>query len=83
MVADFSRTMWKYEGDDNAYRVVLIEVGHIAQNMLLMAASHGLSGCPSAALNHGLIAESAGLERFKQSPIYAVALTNPEGGPEH
>lgn len=77
LVANFPRTMWKYEGDDNAYRVVMIEAGHIAQNMMLMAGTHGLSACPSAALDHEIIARAAGLTQFEQSPIYAMAITTP------
>lgn len=77
LVANFHRSMWKYEGDDNAYRVILIEAGHIGQNIMLMAASAGLAACPSAALNHELISSAAGLTRYEQAPIYAMALTKP------
>ena len=77
LVANFSRSMWKYEGDDNAYRVILIEAGHIGQNIMLMASQAGLAACPSAALNHELITATAGLTRHEQAPIYAMALTKP------
>ena len=77
LVANFPRSMWKYAGDDNAYRVILIEAGHIAQNAMLMAASAGIAACPSAALNHEAIAKAANLVRYEQAPIYAMALTKP------
>ena len=80
LVANFERSMWKYEGDDNAYRVVLIEAGHIGQNTMLMAADHGLSACPSAALDHALIARTFGLRKYGQSPIYAMAVIKPDAG---
>jgi SagB-type dehydrogenase family enzyme len=74
LCANFERTMWKYEKDDNAYRVVLIEAGHIAQNIMLIAAENGFSGCPSAAITHGLVHEYLGFTKPTQSAIYAIAL---------
>ena len=74
LVAMFERTMWKYQ-DDNAYRVVLIEAGHIAQNMMLAATAHGLTGCPTAALGHSQICENLGFDGILQNPIYAVTLS--------
>lgn len=76
--ADFARTMWKYH-DANAYRVVLIEAGHIGQNIMLAAAACGLSACPSAAIN----AELAALELHEgdaimKPAIYALGLVRPE-----
>ena len=74
LCALLERTMWKYE-DANAYRVVLIEAGHIGQNLMLAATRRGLSACPSAALNHSRISKaiSSG-NRFTHSPIYALTL---------
>lgn len=77
LVADFSRSMWKYEGDDNAYRVVMIEAGHIGQNIMLMAAEHRLSACASAALDHDLADATFGLRRVDQSAVYALAINKP------
>jgi SagB-type dehydrogenase family enzyme len=77
LCALFERTMWKYD-DANAYRVVLIEAGHIGQNLMLAATHHGLSACPSAALNHSEISECvAAKNRFTHSPIYALTLARP------
>ncbi len=77
LFAMFERTMWKYD-DANAYRVVLIEAGHIGQNVMLAATRHGLSACPSAALNHHRINECLGLgESLTHSPIYALTLARP------
>ena len=69
--------MWKYEGDDNAYRVVLIEAGHIGQNVMLAAGSLGLSACASAALDHTTLERLFGIERFDAAPIYALAVNRP------
>jgi SagB-type dehydrogenase family enzyme len=74
LAAFFERTSWKYD-DPNAYRVVLIEAGHIGQNMLLMAADEGLAACPTAALSHDFLFECLDLpSRITCAPIYAVAL---------
>ena len=74
LCADFERNMWKYEGDDNAYRVVLMEAGHIGQNIMLAATKNGMSACPSAAIAHGLLHQRLGFDRPTLSGIYALAL---------
>jgi SagB-type dehydrogenase family enzyme len=77
LCAWFERTMWKYD-DANAYRVVLIEAGHIGQNVMLAATHHGLSACPTAALNHTEISRYIpAASTVTHSPIYALALTQP------
>ncbi|UDL87651.1 SagB/ThcOx family dehydrogenase [Mesorhizobium sp. PAMC28654] len=77
LCAKLDRTMWKYE-DANAYRVVLIEAGHIGQNIMLAATSHGLSACPTAALCHSSIKRLLGLDRLTDAPIYALTIAVPE-----
>lgn len=76
LCAHLDRTMWKYI-DPNAYRVVLIESGHIAQNILLTATNYGLSGCPTAAINHSLVKRLLHLPAMTAAPIYAIALSHP------
>lgn len=76
LVADLRRTMWKYE-DANAYRVVLIEAGHIGQNIMLAATRHGLSACPTAALCHSKIRDMLRLKRVTDAPTYALTLAVP------
>jgi SagB-type dehydrogenase family enzyme len=76
LVSILERTTWKYQ-DDNAYKVVLIEAGHIAQNMMLMATSQNLTACPTAALNHGLIATTLGLEGLTHFPVYCLLIGRP------
>ena len=80
LVADLRRTMWKYH-DPNAYRVVLIEAGHIGQNAMLAATRHGLSACPTAALSQKRIREALGLARITDAPIYAMTLAVPGSEP--
>jgi SagB-type dehydrogenase family enzyme len=73
LVAYLERTMWKYP-DPNAYRVVLIEAGHIVQNIMLAATSMGLTVCPTAALAHSQISETLGLTEITQTPVYMFTL---------
>ncbi len=77
LCAYFERTMWKYE-DANAYRVVLIEAGHIGQNIMLAATERGMSACPTAALSHSPIQRLIGIENpTTEWPIYALTLAYP------
>lgn len=74
LVANFERVMWKYN-DANAYRVVLIEAGHIVQNMMLTGTTLNLAMCPSAALNTSLFAQTLALDDELMSPaIYALGV---------
>lgn len=75
LCATWERSMWKYEGDDNAYRVALIEAGHIGQNIALAATEHGCSACPSAALTHNTIIELLDFDPIGEAPVYCLALT--------
>jgi SagB-type dehydrogenase family enzyme len=76
LVAAMERTMWKYP-DANAYRVILIEAGHIGQNIMLAATAHGLSACPTAALSHEDISRHLELEKITHVPIYALSIGVP------
>jgi SagB-type dehydrogenase family enzyme len=74
MLAVFDRSMWKYQ-DGNAYRVLLIEAGHRAQNFMLCATKHGLTSCPTAAIAHSKVAGLFGLpESLLLAPVYALTL---------
>jgi SagB-type dehydrogenase family enzyme len=77
LVAQMDRTMWKYS-DPNAYRVVMIEAGHIGQNIMLAATAHGLTACPTAALSHSVIADLLNLDNPTHAPIYALTLGFPD-----
>ena len=82
LCAHLDRTMWKYE-DANAYRVVLIEAGHIGQNIMLAATDHGLSACPTAAISHSRVKSQLGLSSLMQAPIYALTLSVPDRVASH
>ena len=76
LVAVLERVTWKYS-DPNAYRVVMIEAGHIAQNMMLACTNNELTACPTAALNHSEISEVLGLSAITQTPVYALLIGKP------
>jgi SagB-type dehydrogenase family enzyme len=76
LCASLDRTMWKYD-DPNGYRVVLIEAGHIGQNIMLAATRHGLTACPTAALSHSAIRECLSLRSLTDTPVYALTLAVP------
>jgi len=68
--------MWKH-GDPNAYRVILIEAGHIGQNIMLAATEYVLTACPTAAINHARVKAMLGMGKITQAPIYALSLSVP------
>lgn len=76
LVAVLERTTWKYH-DPNAYRVVLIEAGHIVQNMMLVCANNDLTACPTAALSHRQVSTLLGLRDLTQTPVYALLVGKP------
>jgi SagB-type dehydrogenase family enzyme len=81
LVGVFERTMWKYP-DPNAYRVIMIEAGHIVQNAMLAATELGLCACPTAALSHKKLGELFHLEDITHVPLYAFTLDRPAINPD-
>jgi len=77
LAAMFDRTMWKYV-DANAYRGVLIEAGHIGQNVMLAATKHKLTACPTGAFCHTPLHNCLNLSGANQTVIYALALGSPK-----
>lgn len=73
LVANFERTVWKYP-HPTSYRVVLIEAGHIAQNMLLAATHLGLASAPTCAINDGIVEGLLNLDPVMQSAVYTVSV---------
>jgi SagB-type dehydrogenase family enzyme len=79
LVARFERCMWKYP-HATGFRVVLLEAGHIAQNLLLAATAHGLAAAPTCALSDRAVETLLGLDRVREAAVHAVAL-GVRGGP--
>ena len=80
LAAFFERSMWKYH-HAAAYRIALIEAGHIGQNIMLVATEQGLVANGTGAFASGLVEETLGLKGFTQSAVYALILGVPD--PSH
>lgn len=77
LAAFFERSMWKYH-HAAAYRVALIEAGHIGQNIMLVATEQGLVANGTGAFAAGLVEETLGLKGFTESAVYALVLGVPD-----
>lgn len=73
MTAVFARTMWKY-GRARAYRVVLLETGHLCQTFCLTATRLGLAPFSTAALRDSLIEKDLGLDGIAESVLYVAGV---------
>lgn len=82
MTAVFSRSMWKYRFA-RAYRVVLLDTGHLCQTFCLTATWLGLAPFCTAALNDGLIERDLGLDGTNESVLYVAAVGVPRPGLLH
>lgn len=80
MTAVFARTMWKY-GRARAYRVVLLETGHLCQTFCLTATRLGLAPFSTAALKDSLIEKDLGLDGISESVLYIAGVGLPAGPP--
>ena len=80
LVANFERTMWKYH-NASAYRVTMIEAGHIGQNIMLAATKHGLAANGTGAFVAAEVEAALGLTKLTQSVVYAIVLGVPGQAP--
>lgn len=78
MTAVFDRTMWKYP-HPRAYRVVLLDAGHLAQTFCLAATRLGLAPFTTAALKDSLIEEDLGIDGISESVVYIAGTGLPRG----
>jgi SagB-type dehydrogenase family enzyme len=69
MTVVFKRTLWKYE-QENAYRVVWLDAGHLAQTFCLLATSRGLGPFTTAAIQDSYVEKLIGLDGIKEFPVY-------------
>jgi SagB-type dehydrogenase family enzyme len=69
MTAVFPRTIWKYHAS-RAYRVVLLDAGHLCQTFCLAATAIGLGPFCTAALDDTLIEKDLGIDGIKESVLY-------------
>jgi SagB-type dehydrogenase family enzyme len=70
--AIFQRTRWKYR--ERAYRYILIEAGHIGQNLYLAATSLGLGACAAGAFLDDQLNDLLGLDGEEEAALYMIAV---------
>ena len=76
MTAVFPRTMWKYQ-HPRAYRVVLLDAGHLCQTFCLVATWLGLAPFCTAALKDTLIERDLGIDGISESVLYVAGVGIP------
>ncbi|HSS06955.1 MAG TPA: putative peptide maturation dehydrogenase, partial [Rhodanobacteraceae bacterium] len=69
LVARFARSFWKYRRHPKAYRAIVLEAGHVAQNLYLAATELGLGAFVTAAINEVAIERAFGLDALDESPL--------------
>ena len=69
LVARFARSFWKYRQHSKAYRVVVLEAGHISQSLYLCATRLGLGAFVTAAINEVETEQAFGLDPYEESPL--------------
>lgn len=78
MTGVFARTMWKYH-HPRAYRVVLLDAGHLGQTFCLTATALGLAPFSTAALKDSLIEKDLGIDGISESVLYVTGVGAPAG----
>jgi SagB-type dehydrogenase family enzyme len=73
MTALFPRNMWKYQ-NPRAYRVVLLDAGHLCQTFCLVATWLGLAPFCTAALKDTLIERDLGVDGIRESVLYVAGV---------
>jgi SagB-type dehydrogenase family enzyme len=76
MTGVFARTMWKYQ-HPRAYRVVLLDAGHLGQTFCLTATRLGLAPFSTAALKDTLIERDLGIDGISESVLYVTGVGMP------
>ena len=86
----FARNFWKYHNHAKAYRVCILDVGHLSQTLFLSATEQGLGAFITAAINEVDIERAFGLTGHVDGPlavcgfgIRADTMTTSELDPNH
>lgn len=65
----FGRNFWKYRNHPKAYRVCILDAGHLSQTLLMSATEAGLGSYVTAAINEGDIERAFGLTHWIDGPL--------------
>ena len=84
----FQRSFWKYRNHAKAYRVAVLDVGHLSQTLQLCATQAGLGPFVTGAINEADIERAFGMVPHAESPlaicgfgVRAAAMGEPEFDP--
>lgn len=69
LTAVFTRSLWKYQ-QENAYRDVWLDAGHLGQTFCLLATARGLGPFTTVALQDSYIEKLIGLDGITEFPVY-------------
>jgi SagB-type dehydrogenase family enzyme len=78
ITAVVERSMWKYE--DRGYRYILLEAGHVAQNVILCATGLGLGSLPLGGFFDDDVAALLRLDPEREIPLYGIAVGHAKEG---
>ena len=78
MIGNVSRTAWKYDAA-SGFNAMLIQAGHIGQNILLAASQLSLGAVPSNALHVGEIEKVLGLTVGKHVVLSCIGIGRVQG----
>jgi putative peptide maturation dehydrogenase len=70
----FQRNFWKYRNHPKAYRVCILDIGHLSQTLLLGATELGLGSYVTAAINEADIERAFGLTHWVDGPLAVCGL---------
>ena len=65
----FHRNFWKYRNHAKAYRVTVLDAGHLSQTLQLCATQAGLGPFVTGAINEVDIERAFGMTGYRQSPL--------------
>ena len=71
----FDRTTFKY--GDRGYRFVLLDAGHMAQNMLLTATASGLGAAPFGGFRDDALSRLVGADGVNEAALYLICVGHP------
>lgn len=69
LTARFTRSHWKYRRHPKIYRAIVLEAGHLSQNLYLAATEHGLGAFVTAAINEVDLEQAFGLDPMVEGPL--------------
>jgi SagB-type dehydrogenase family enzyme len=72
LTAVFQRTRWRYR--ERAYRYILLEAGHIGQNLYLAATGLGLGACAVGAFLDDQVNDLLGVDGEEEAALYLLTV---------